>query len=164
MTRDPARACGSCTACCTVMAVHELGKGTYQACPHLCEAGCGVYADRPGSCRTFECQWLRGVLEVDGTVDTDLRPDACGVVFDYQPGTAFGEAFLAWEVEAGASARGAARDIVAGLAETFLVLVTNPGRDGGKGPGDWRFVGPPDRVQQASDVMWSRPAKLGGNG
>ena len=55
------RACGSCSACCTVMSVHEIAKGMYEACEHLCGAGCGIYAERPGACRTFECQWLRGV-------------------------------------------------------------------------------------------------------
>ena len=159
---DPTRGCGPCNACCTVMGVPELGKGTYETCEHLCGAGCGIYAHRPGSCRRFECQWLRGMLEVDGTVDTGMRPDSCGVIFDYQPGGAFGEAFLAWEVEPGASARGPARIILEGLAEGFLVIVTTPGPDGGKGPGDRRFVGPPHRVSQASDAMWSRPADRAG--
>ena len=161
---DPIRECGSCTACCTVMGVPEIGKGTYEACRHLCEAGCGIYADRPGSCRTFSCQWLRGTLEVDGTVDAGLRPDACGVIFDYQPESAFGEAFTAWEVEPGASAGGPARAIVEGLAERFLVVVMAPGPDGGKGTGEPSFVGPPRRVTRASEAMWSRPADLGTEG
>lgn len=160
---DPIRACGSCSACCTVMAVHELGKGTYETCSHLCAAGCGIYADRPGSCRAFECQWLRGVLEVDGTVDTALRPDSCGVVFDYQPESAFGEAFTAWEVEPGASASGPARDIIEGLEETFLVIIMSPDPDGAQRPFDRRFVGPPHLVRQASNSLWSRPADPGGD-
>jgi len=57
---DPIRECGSCSACCTVTGVPEIEKGTYEACKH---AGCGIYADRPGSCRTFGCQWLRGMLD-----------------------------------------------------------------------------------------------------
>ena len=158
---DPNRECGSCSACCTVIGVHELEKGTCEACKHLCEAGCGIYADRPGSCRTFACQWLRGMLEVDGTIDTNLRPDSCGVIFDYQPHTAFGDVFTAWEVEPGASASGHARDIIEGLGERFLVIIMTCGPDGQKGLGDRRFVGPPHLVMQASDVMWSRPADLG---
>ncbi|MCG6957251.1 MAG: hypothetical protein LJF04_14775 [Gemmatimonadetes bacterium] len=139
-----------------MIGVHELEKGTYEACRHLCESGCGIYADRPTSCRTFECQWLRGVLEFDGTIDTSLRPDSCGVMFDYQPESAFGEVFTAWEVEPGASAGGHARDIIEGLAETFLVIVMTCGPEGGNGDGDYRLVGPPPLVMQASDVMWSR--------
>jgi hypothetical protein len=151
---DPVRACGSCSACCTVMAVHELEKGTYEACRHLCESDCGIYADRPTSCRTFECQWLRGVLEVDGSIDIALRPDSCGVIFDYQPESAFGAVFTAWEVEAAASAGGHARDIIRGLAESFLVIVMMCGPDV-----DRRFVGPPHLVARASDVMWSRAGR-----
>lgn len=154
---DPIRVCGSCTACCTVMRVHELEKGAYEACTHVSEAGCGIHADRPGSCRTFECQWLQGVLEVDGSVDTSMRPDSCGVIFDYQPDSAFGEVFTAWEVETGASAGRRARSVIEGLAERFLVIIMTPDPDGGEGLGELRFVGPPHLVAEASDVMWSRP-------
>jgi Fe-S-cluster containining protein len=122
-----------------VLGVHELDKATYETCEHLCETGCGIYAERPGSCRTFECQWLRGALEVDGSVDTDMRPDASGVIFDYQPLTAFGEVFTAWEVEPGASARGHARSIIEGLEERFLVVIMTRGPDGEEGPGARRF-------------------------
>ena len=124
------RACGSCSACCDVLAVAELEKGTYEACAHVCEAGCGIYADRPGSCRTFECEWLRGTLEVDGAVDPDLRPDACGVIFEYRPETAFGEVFAAWEVEPGASATGPAREVIEGLEESFPVIIMTHGPGG----------------------------------
>ena len=158
---DPIRECGSCSACCTVMGVPEIGKGTYEGCEHLCDVGCGIYAERPGSCRTFECQWLRGMLEVDGTIDTAMRPDSCGVIFDYQPETAFGEVFGAWEVEPGASASGHARNIIKGLEERFLVIITTCGSDGEGGAGDRRFVGPPQLVSQASDGMWSSQGEVG---
>lgn len=131
------RSCGACSACCTVLGVAELGKDRYQPCAHLGGSGCGIYAERPTSCRRFECQWLRGVLEVDGSVDPTLRPDACGVVFDYQPESAFGEMYVAWELEPGASASAPARDVVRELAEGFLVMVVTPGPDGVQR----RFVG-----------------------
>lgn len=153
---DTPRACGACTACCAVLGVPELDKPAHRTCAHLRDTGCAVYAERPGSCRSFECQWLRGALEVDGGVDPDLRPDACGVIFDYQPESAFGEVFTAWECEAGASSRGPASRILAELAEHFLVMVVSPPSSEREGPGSRRFVGPPPRVRQASDVMWSR--------
>ncbi len=158
---DSIRECGSCSACCSVIGVPEIEKGIYETCEHLCEAGCGIYAERPGSCQTFECQWMRGVLEVDGAIDTKMRPDGCGVIFDYQPETAFGEVFTAWEVEPGASASGHARDIIKGLEERFLVIIVTRAPEGAKGPGERRFVGPPHLVAQAADVMWSRPADRG---
>ena len=136
------RVCGSCSACCGAIAVHELGKDAWQACTHLRASACGIYASRPESCRNFECQWLRGVLEVDGTVDTNLRPDACGVIFDYQPGTAFGDVFTAWEVEPGAASRGHARDIIEGLAEGFPVMILAPDPEGRAGTFRRRFAGP----------------------
>jgi len=159
LVSDSNRQCDSCSACCTVIAVHEIEKGTYEPCTHLCESGCGIYAERPGSCRTFECQWLRGALEVDGSIDTELRPDACGVIFDYQPDTAFGEMFTAWEVAPGASTRGHARSIIEGLEGSFLVMIVTRAPDGGKEPGERRFVGPPHLVTRAVDVMWSRPQR-----
>lgn len=124
------------------MAVHELKKDSWQTCEHLRSSGCGVYARRPESCRNFECQWLRGVLEGDGTVDIEFRPDACGVVFDYQPGTAFGDVYTAWEMEPGASERGHAKAIIDGLAEHFPVMIVTPDPDGGNGASRRRFVGP----------------------
>ncbi len=148
------RECGPCTVCCTVLGVPELGKATYRDCEHLCGTGCKIYPDRPASCRTFACQWLRGMLEVDGSIDLELRPDVCGVMFDYQPDSAFGEAFTAWEYEPGASIRGPAADILAELSERFLVVVVSaPATEGGQ-PAT-RLVGPPHLVQQAADARWS---------
>ena len=137
------RVCGPCSACCQAIAVHELEKTAWQTCAHLRSTGCGIYARRPESCRSFACQWLRGVLEVDGTVDPSLRPDACGVIFDYQPGTAFGDIYTAWEVEPGASTRDPARDLIEGLAERFTVMIVAPDSGGGEGSFRRRFVGIP---------------------
>ena len=139
-----------------MIGVHEIEKGIYETCRHVCEAGCAIHAERPGSCRSFECQWLRGVLEVDGGLDTQLRPDVCGVIFDYQPHTAFGQMFTAWEVEPGASTRGEPRRIVEGLAERFLVMIVTHSTDREPEPAERRFAGPRHLVTQASDVMWIR--------
>lgn len=153
---DLPRRCGPCSACCTVIAVPELQKPADEPCRHLCASGCGIHPDRPESCQRFECQWLRGVLEVDGTTDPGLRPDVCGVILDYRPDSVFGEAYVAWEVEAGASTAGAAKAVLDGLSERFLVVLS------ARGPGDTtdrddpRFLGPPDRVREARDVMATR--------
>ena len=57
--------------CCKLMAVHELGKGVGQWCGHIKRgAGCGIYEDRPASCRAFHCEWL-----TDETVPEGWRPD-----------------------------------------------------------------------------------------
>ena len=153
------RACGSCSACCTVMSVAEIGKGMYEPCEQLCEAGCTIYGERPGSCRTFECQWLLGSLESDGGIETEMRPDACGVIFHYQPESKFGELFTACEIEPGASGRGHARSIIRRLEERCLVMIVSPGVDGEEGRGERRFVGPRHLVTRATAVLWSRPAR-----
>lgn len=138
-----------------------MGKGMYEPCEHLCGAGCGIYSDRPGACRTFECQWLRGVLEADGGIETEMRPDACGVVFHYQPESAFGEVYTACEVEPGAARRGHAKSIIEGLGQRYLVMIVPPGPDGQDGPGERSFVGPRHLVTRATAVLWSRPARPG---
>lgn len=143
------------------MSVNEIAKEMYEPCEHVCGSGCGIYASRPGSCRTFECQWLLGVLEVDGVVDTEMRPDACGVIFHYQPDSAFGEVYTACEVEPGASGSGQAKSIIEGLGERFLVMIVTPSPDGPKGPGDRSFVGPRHLVTRATALLWSRPAGKG---
>jgi hypothetical protein len=53
------RACGSCTLCCKIMEIGELGKAAGQWCPHvLTGKGCSIYAERPHSCSAFGCGWL----------------------------------------------------------------------------------------------------------
>ena len=49
------RKCGACTLCCTALAVPELDKPNGVPCKHLTPEGCGIYEDRPPSCRAFEC-------------------------------------------------------------------------------------------------------------
>ena len=72
------RHCGDCQACCFGLGVHEINKPMNQPCQHQCPTGCGIYNERPESCRTYQCMWL------DGTVPGDerRRPDKLGVIFD----------------------------------------------------------------------------------
>jgi hypothetical protein len=70
------RRCGSCTLCCRVLAIDELDKPEGVLCRH-CEPGrgCGIYSDRPESCRGFYCGYL--VLPF---VAQHWFPDDCGMV------------------------------------------------------------------------------------
>lgn len=75
--------CGSCTACCTVLKIEEpLNKPAMEPCKHLCDKGCGIYADRPKVCQTFECLWLasQGFRDPDTRFPKVMRPDACGLM------------------------------------------------------------------------------------
>lgn len=75
------RECGGCTACCVALTIQEpaLSKPQGFRCRHLVAAaaggGCGIYPDRPTTCRTFHCGWrqFRWVRET-------LRPDLSGVL------------------------------------------------------------------------------------
>jgi hypothetical protein len=62
MTANPilsGRSCGTCTLCCKVLSIGELGKPQGEWCRH-CDIGrsCKVYDDRPSECRTFYCGYL----------------------------------------------------------------------------------------------------------
>ncbi len=155
---DPPRECGPCTACCTVFDVSELEKGPFETCIHVCESGCAIYADRPEPCRAFRCQWLRGLLEIDESIDPGLRPDVSGVVFDFQPQTPYEDVYTAWEFEPGASERHPAKGVIEGLQEHFLVMVVSRSPHGSRGMAERRFVGPRHLVEQAEEAS----AKSGG--
>jgi hypothetical protein len=99
MTHAAGRSCGDCTACCTVLAVHELCKPMRWACDHVSCAGCRVYDRRPQSCRDFNCQWLLGMISGDDST----RPDRLGVLFDcYQSTATHKSRLVAFEVWEGA--------------------------------------------------------------
>jgi hypothetical protein len=73
------RACGECSACCTVMGVDfdKYYKPPADRCKHQRkEGGCKIYKKRPESCRGFECTWLTVEQMPDFT-----RPDKLGVMF-----------------------------------------------------------------------------------
>lgn len=101
-TRDHSfRRCDECTACCTVMAVHEIGKFSkpkYTPCKHECD-GCKIYDHRPEPCRSYECLWLSGAIR-----DEFARPDRCGIIFDkrWDTGGFKDEIWIAREVWPGA--------------------------------------------------------------
>ena len=56
----PGRACGTCMMCCKVPAIEEFAKPPGVWCKHAVSGkGCGIYAQRPGSCRAFYCLWMQ---------------------------------------------------------------------------------------------------------
>jgi hypothetical protein len=72
------RECGSCTSCCTLLEVTEVGTAVNEWCKH-CEAGkgCTIYDQRPQMCRSFSCAWLQGHL------DDDWYPERAGMVVHF---------------------------------------------------------------------------------
>ena len=72
----PGRACGRCGLCCKLLAIDALGKPEGRWCRHW-SAGhrCGIYAERPGECRTFNCDWL-----LFPELGPEWRPDRSKIV------------------------------------------------------------------------------------
>lgn len=73
------RKCGTCNACCTLLAVPAVDTPSFTRCEHL-KAGrstrCCSLGDeaRPEACRAFACGWLLGI-----GANKD-RPDRSGVM------------------------------------------------------------------------------------
>lgn len=71
------RACGDCTACCTVLTVDtpEFRKAGGTPCVNLTPNGCGIHPTRPHICRTWFCGWRR-----TETMPDQARPDRSGLI------------------------------------------------------------------------------------
>ncbi|WP_354291044.1 YkgJ family cysteine cluster protein [Sphingomonas sp. PvP055] len=71
------RACGDCTACCTVLTVDtpEFRKPGGTPCDYLVAQGCSIHASRPHICRTWFCGWRRTAAMPD-----QARPDRSGLL------------------------------------------------------------------------------------
>lgn len=81
------RGCGSCTLCCTLMAVQmepvsTIAKPAGVRCSKLCGKGCSIYEARPDACREWSCLWLHTQTGPTDAMDKRLRPDRSGVVLD----------------------------------------------------------------------------------
>jgi hypothetical protein len=76
---DSIKECGGCTACCRTLSVYELQKPAGEWCRHCAsdKKSCGIYANRPLSCREFNCLWL-----TSPGMSEDMRPDRCGVIWE----------------------------------------------------------------------------------
>jgi len=76
----PENRCGTCTKCCELPVIPEIGKEAYKVCKHCtvdCDKGCNIYEERPEACRDFYCCYAQ--ME---KVDIALRPDNCKMMFE----------------------------------------------------------------------------------
>jgi hypothetical protein len=70
------KSCGECSLCCKLLGIAELSKVPGVWCSHVIHGrGCGVYADRPESCRSYQCLWT-----LAAPLDERWRPDRAGFV------------------------------------------------------------------------------------
>jgi Fe-S-cluster containining protein len=80
----PGRSCGTCSLCCKVNPVSELGKPAGRWCVHCVPgSGCAIHADRPRSCRAFFCAW-----RLDPSLGPEWKPEACRFVLSADPARA----------------------------------------------------------------------------
>lgn len=116
----PERACGDCTACCTVLTVDtpDLKKPAGRPCKKLYAGGCSIHDVRPHICRTWFCAWRRVASMPDET-----RPDLSGLLvslnFVQKPQNCFEAVSINVRVLAGSEA------IENGMAAAVLDSVCN---------------------------------------
>jgi hypothetical protein len=68
--------CGECSLCCKALPVPQIDKPAGQWCRHFrAGTGCAIHAERPSSCRQFQCLWSAAEI-----LDESWRPDRCGLV------------------------------------------------------------------------------------
>lgn len=118
------RVCGTCTACCTVMAVLELKKPPYHRCTHATATGCGIYKEKPRNCTVYKCSWL-----VTPEMPKEARPDRMGVIFDKEglpeECNGYGVA-AAREIWRGAVDGPIARQFIDQIRKDHFVVVVHP--------------------------------------
>lgn len=106
MAKD--RFCGSCSECCTVLAVEEISKPADVPCQFLVPSNgqgcCGVYDDQPPHCRRFKCGWLVG------NFPQKFRPDRIGLVV-FKTDSEVGKGIMIAESRPGALGSAAAKRI-----------------------------------------------------
>ena len=75
------RECGDCSLCCKVLRIPELEKPKDHWCFNFVRGrGCGIYPDRPQSCRTFHCAWL-----TEPTLGPEWKPSVSKMVLVSKP-------------------------------------------------------------------------------
>lgn len=79
----PGRECGSCTLCCKVYNVVELGKAAGKWCSH-CKPGrgCTIHDSLPSECAAFNCLW-----KTESTMSMQWKPDQAKMVLTLHPET-----------------------------------------------------------------------------
>ena len=129
----PGRECGSCTACCTHLAIISDGMQKLPGidCEHcLAGAGCAIYDARPSVCRGYHCGWRNLPY-----LDESWRPDRSGVLINLQISqtdseqTATADMILIGDLQVldGDRFAGMAAGFIESGTETWLVLPAEPG-------------------------------------
>jgi len=81
----PGRECGSCTLCCKVYNIPELGKPAGKWCDH-CKPGkgCTIHTSLPSQCAAFNCMW-----RTEEALPAHWKPDQSKMVITIFPPNGF---------------------------------------------------------------------------
>jgi len=145
------RKCGTCSVCCLVLGIHELGKNPGERCWRQTGKGCSIYATRPRVCRDWRCLWLQGrYLEAE-------RPDRVGfLVAEVPPPARF-------TVETGLALFNAFRAVPGKLPEAGQELFDKIARKNIVTL-DGRVYGPPAKLPKALEWLDREAAAEKANG
>lgn len=122
MKDTDASGCGKCNLCCKTMGVAEIGKERGTWCVKAVKSGgCACYAERPVSCREYECLWLISQRTTE-KLPIELKPSNCGAVINP---TTKGDRLVV-ELNEGADWRGDTPlgRLIAKVSEQGLVIVS----------------------------------------
>lgn len=118
--------CGDCHACCIHLPI-PAGEVCLNAkppgvmCPHLGERGCLDYAERPATCRQFQCVWL-----TEPSWPLAWRPEESGLLCLRENVDNGVSAALVYEIAPAALDRSTTEPILARLTEsTAVVAIVN---------------------------------------
>lgn len=77
----PGRECGSCTLCCKVYNIPEIGKAMGKWCTHCRPGkGCAIHDRLPGECAKFDCLW-----RTEAAMPPLWKPDQAKMVVTIHP-------------------------------------------------------------------------------
>ena len=114
--------CGDCRACCVHLPIAagevcDNAKPAGVDCPHLADKGCGIYQQRPESCRRFRCVW-----HMEPSWPQTWRPERSGLLCLREEIDDGLSAALVYEIERDAIARPTTKSILAKLQESTAVV------------------------------------------
>ena len=160
---DTTNICGSCTACCTHLAVETIAKPAGVACKHLCQElhgiGCAIYSERPNQCRSYGCIWYADQLAQLGLFRAAERPDKLGVIFTTSSASSEFEREekmalgILVEVRPNAVHEGNARKAIDRLARNSLLVLL-------RGDKERKVIGPADKVGKVVSFLKRKGVKL----
>jgi hypothetical protein len=138
------RSCGRCNECCTHLSIEEIGKPKNVTCRAASREGCQVYAERPHSCRVFQCFWLLGFGKPAD------RPDRSKLMV-YPQHTKLGETMVVWETCEGGLGTQKAKNLLKRLRREGLDIYIKHHDDGITIEGSEAFVARGREITESLD-------------